>query len=225
MAKNTRGNLTAAQIYEVDSDGNKVDDGISVACMFNPYEYRVSKTNTFSQRPQNDADVTQAEFQSAGPQTLTLSLYFDTYETQEDVSQTTRQLWKFMLTKTQRNSQRGQKIPPPQVAFEWGVFCFVAYITTMTQTFTLFKQDGTPVRAKVDVTFNQYVDVNDYPRQNAIGGTFYEQAWRVTAGDRLDTIAGEVYGDPQKWRLIAERNHISNPYALQPGQILQIPVD
>lgn len=225
MADNTRGNLTAARIYEVDSEGNKVDGGLSVACMFNPYEYRVTKTNTFSQRPQNDADVTQAEFQSAGPQTLTLSLHFDTYETKEDVTQTTRKLWQFMETKNQRNSQRGQKVPPPQVAFEWGVFRFVAYITSMTQTFTLFQHDGTPVRARVEVTFTQYIDVGDYPRQNSIGGTFYEQAWRVTSGDRLDLIAAQVYGDPLKWRLIAERNRIANPYNLRPGQVLQIPLD
>lgn len=224
MAANTRGNLTAAQICEVNKNGKK-QGGLVVPCMFNPYEYRITKTNQFSQKPKNDSDTTQAEFQSAGPQTLMLSLYFDTYETGQDVSKITRQLWQFMLTKTQKNSKKGKKVPPPQVAFEWGVFFFVAFITSMTQTFTLFNKDGTPVRAKVDVTFTQYVDVDDYPPQAARGGTFYEQAWRVTAGERLDIIAGEVYDDPQKWRLIAERNHITNPLALRPGQMLQIPLD
>jgi hypothetical protein len=224
MATNTRGNLAAAQITVVNKKGKK-EGGPTVPCMFNPYEYRVTKTNTFSEKPQNDADVTEAQFKSSSPQTLTLSLYFDTYETGEDVSKTTRQLWQLMMTKTQKDSGMGKKVPPPQVAFEWGVFFFVAYITTMTQTFTLFNKDGTPLRAKVDVTFTQYTDVDDYPRQDQRGGTFFEQAWRVTAGDRLDTIAGEVYDDPQKWRLIAERNHITNPFALRPGQILQIPLD
>jgi hypothetical protein len=222
---NTRGNLTAAQIVEVHEDGRPIEGGISVACMFNPFEYRVSKTNNYIQRPRNDSDVPQAEFQSSGPQTLTLSLYFDSYESGEDVSTITQKLWQFMMTRTRPNSRQGQKIPPPQVAFGWGVFSFVAFITSMTQTFTLFKHDGTPVRARVEVTFTQYIDVEDYPRQNAIGGTFYEQAWRVIAGDRLDTIAGQVYGDPNKWRLIAERNQIRNPYQLRPGQILQIPLE
>jgi nucleoid-associated protein YgaU len=225
MPTKTRGNLAAAQICEVTEKGTRKEPGLKVLCMFNPYEYRITKTNSFNQKPKNDADVTQAEFQSAGPQTLTLSLYFDTYEENKDVSQTTRELWKFMQTKGQKKSKKGKKVPPPQVAFEWGVFFFVAYITNMTQTFTLFKDDGTPVRAKVDVTFTQYVDVDDYPSQKKGPGTFYEQAWRVIAGDRLDTIAGEVYGDPEKWRLIAERNHITNPRALRPGQILQIPIE
>ena len=131
-----------------------------------------------------------------------------------------------MLTKTQGESHKGDKVAPPQVAFEWGVFRFVSYITNMTQKFTLFKHDGTPVRAKVNVTFTQYTDVEDYKPQNPTsGGGPIERVWRVIAGDRLDTIAAEVYQDATKWRLIAEHNQIVNPLALRPGQQLSIPVD
>ena len=96
----------------------------------------------------------------------------------------------------------------------------------MTQTFTMFSGDGTPLRAKVDATFLQLVDVNDYPRQPQVSsGTIYEQNWNVVAGDRLDTIAGEVYGDATQWRRIAEYNHIVDPLAIAPGQRLRIPVE
>ena len=47
--------------------------------------------------------------------------------------------------------------------------------------------------------------------------------WRVIAGDRLDTIAFEVYGDATKWRTIAAYNRIVNPLKLEPGQQLIIP--
>jgi nucleoid-associated protein YgaU len=111
------------------------------------------------------------------------------------------------------------------VAFEWGVFKFVSVITNMTQKFTLFKNDGTPIRAKVDVTFTQYKDVNDYPGQNPTsGGGPIQRVWRVTQGDRLDTISAAVYGDPTRWRVIAEYNGITNPLALRNGQSLTIPL-
>lgn len=119
-----------------------------------------------------------------------------------------------------------KKLSPHRFAFEWGVFKFVSYITTMTQKFTLFQPDGTPVRAKVEVTFTQYTDVNDYPNQNPTsGGGPNERIRRVIAGDRLDTIAAEVYRDPSKWRLIAAHNQIDNPLALRTGQLLRIPMD
>jgi nucleoid-associated protein YgaU len=224
----TRGNLTAARIIEVTKSGDKKHGGICVTCMFNPFEYTVSKSNSYEEKPKNNSDVPHVDFKKAGAQTLKLNLLFDTYESGRDVSKETNELWKLMEAKTRQENNQEQKIPPPQVAFEWGVFYFVSVITNMTQKFTLFTKDGVPVRAKVDVTFSQYNDRDDYSKINqnpTSGGGPVERAWQVIAGDRLDTIAAKIYGDATKWRLIAERNQITNPLALQPGYQLIIPQD
>ena len=221
----TRGNLVTARIYEVDDSGNEKGGGISVNCMFNPFEYTVSKSNQYEEKSQNNSDVPQVEFKKSGPQVLRLSLIFDTYEKGDDVSRQTNQLWKLMEAKTRQDSGQS-KVPPPEVAFHWGVFRFVAVITEMTQKFTLFKLDGTPVRAKVDVTFTQHKDLNDYPGQNPTsGGGPINRVYQVIAGDRLDTIAYNLYGNAAKWRLIAEHNDVDNPLAVRPGQLLTIPID
>ncbi|MCU0484573.1 MAG: LysM peptidoglycan-binding domain-containing protein [Anaerolineales bacterium] len=220
----TVGNLVPAKIFEVDSSGNRKGGGISVDCMFNPFEYTVSKSNTYEEKSRNNSNVPAVEFKKGGPQSLKLSLTFDTYEKNQDVSLITNKLWKFMESSTRQGSGEDAKVPPPEVAFEWGVFRFVAVITQMTQKFTLFKVDGTPVRAKVEITFTQHVDVNDYPAQNPTsGGGPIQRVRQVIAGDRLDTIAYEMYGDATKWRLIAEYNRINDPLALQPGRRLTIP--
>jgi hypothetical protein len=221
---NTRGNLVTARIFEVDESGNEKGGGLSIPCMFNPFEYTVSKSNSYEEKSRNNSDVPQIEFKKSGPQTLKLSLTFDTYEAGTDVSLDTNKLWKLMESKTRQESGNDSIVPPPEVAFEWGVFRFVAVVTDMTQKFTMFKLDGTPVRAKVDVTFTQHIDVNDYPNQNPTsGGGPVQRIRRVIAGDRLDTIAYEVYRDANKWRLIAEHNHITNPLNLRTGQFLSIP--
>jgi hypothetical protein len=221
---NTRSSLQAARIYEVTDSGDEKSGGVSVDCMFNPYEYTVTKTNTYKEEKKNRSDVPSFEFEKAGPQTLKLSLIFDTYEAGEDVSLKTNKLWKLMESKTRREGNRDRKVPPPEVAFEWGVFRFVAVITNMTQKFTLFQPDGTPVRAQVEVTFTQHKDLNDYPKQNPTsGGGDIERVWRVVAGDRIDTIAFEVYGEAARWRAIAEYNQLDNPLELRAGQQLIIP--
>lgn len=221
---NTRSSLQAARICEVDASGEAKSGGVAVDCMFNPYEYTVTKANSYKEERQNRSDVPSFEFEKAGPQTLKLKLTFDTYEAGEDVSLTTNKLWKLMESKTRQEGNRTKKVPPPEVAFEWGVFRFVAVITNMTQTFTLFKPDGTPVRAQVEVTFTQHKDLNDYPSQNPTsGGGNIEQVWRVVAGDRIDTIAYAVYGDATRWRVIAKANHLDNPGKLRAGQQLLIP--
>lgn len=223
----TRGNLQAAEIYEIDDETEeRKRGGVSVACMFNPYEYTVRKSNTYVERGQNRADASSQEFAKAGAQELNLKLTFDTYESGLDVTLTTTRLWQLMEFRTRQENGQDRKIPPPRVAFEWGGFRFVAVITTMSQKFTMFKPDGTPVRATVEATFSQDRDPNErisQPQNPTSGGGEVERVWRVVAGDRLDTIAYEVYGDATKWRLIAEYNQLVDPLRLRGGQQLSIP--
>lgn len=214
--------LKKAKIFEVDPDTRRPKAGVVVTCMFNPYEYTVSKSNQFSEpNAANSRNQPDAEFSKASPQRLKLNLVFDTYEAGKDVRSETDKLWELMKVKPRPG--RGKE-SPPAVAFHWGSFYFVAYITSMTQKFTLFDKDGVPVRAHVDVEFTQYVDVEDNPPQNPTsGGGEVERAWQIIGADRLDNIAADVYGDATRWRQIAQFNGIVNPLALQPGQSLLIP--
>ena len=217
----TRGGLTAARIFAATPKGKR-RDGPDIGCLFNPYEYKVSKSNTYSQKDGARAG-TKLELQNSGPQTLSLSLIFDGVEGEEkDVSKITEQLWELMKPVGEGTIE---KPGAPFVVFQWGVFHFVSVITNMTQNFILFDKDGTPLRAKVDITFTQHVDRDDdYVRQNlSTGAGLVEQTAPVVSGDRLDSIAAQVYGDAGKWRLIAEQNQIIDPLSLRPGQRLLIP--
>ncbi len=49
------------------------------------------------------------------------------------------------------------------------------------------------------------------------------QFHEITAGERLDEIAFQYYGDASLWRLIAQFNGIDNPLDLSPGQPLLLP--
>ncbi|MDX1616477.1 MAG: LysM peptidoglycan-binding domain-containing protein, partial [Candidatus Promineifilaceae bacterium] len=195
--------------------------GVSVDCLFNPHEYSVSQSHSYNTKFKKGSNVPDQQFDKPGAKKLSLTLWFDTYLTKEDVTQTTRKLWQLMEVKV----QPGKKSPPP-VAFEWGGFQFFAVITSMTQTFKLFLPDGTPVRAEVKVDMEQMLDADEYTQgaQNPTsGGGPPDRVWEVAGADRLDTIANAVYSDATKWRRIAEYNNLANPLALRPGQRLTIP--
>jgi peptidoglycan L-alanyl-D-glutamate endopeptidase CwlK len=49
------------------------------------------------------------------------------------------------------------------------------------------------------------------------------QTYTVKRGDSLSRIAAVVYRDPNRWRLLAAANRISDPRLLMVGQILQLP--
>ena len=54
-----------------------------------------------------------------------------------------------------------------------------------------------------------------------------EKTYTVQSGDSLSKIAKAQYGDAQKWKLIfeANRDQLSNPDLIKPGQTLKIPAD
>ena len=52
-----------------------------------------------------------------------------------------------------------------------------------------------------------------------------KRTYTVVSGDSLSKIAKREYGDAQKWTVIyeANRDKISNPDLIHPGQVLTIP--
>ena len=56
------------------------------------------------------------------------------------------------------------------------------------------------------------------------GNTEREVTYTVQSGDSLSKIAREKYGDGTKWKAIfeANRDQISNPDLIHPGQVLKI---
>lgn len=208
----TRSGLVPAKIKEADGS-------IVVNFMFNPKEYTIAQQVDYNTEPMGDS-TERTELRNVASRTLNLpELIFDTYEEMTDVTQKTQGL----LDLLQPKEEQGQNKPVPRkVLFEWGTFSFEAYLTSVSQRFTLFRPDGTPVRAMVTVELREYTE--DLPGTNPTsGGGPVERVWRVEAGDRLDTIADAAYGDATKWRLIAAHNNIENPLRLRPGTELGIP--
>jgi nucleoid-associated protein YgaU len=200
--------------------------GLPIECLFNPKEYRFSKQASWNIGQTIGANVPQLQFGGGQPASLQMQLFFDTYARGIDVRRThTDAIWALMLVDERLKDSRNQKGRPPRVRFHWGTtWSFDAVITSITQTFTLFLADGSPVRATLDVTFQQIKDEKLFSRQNPTsGGAGGERLWIVSEGDTLPLIAYRQYGDSSKWRLIAAHNRLEHVRRLKPGTVLELP--
>lgn len=203
-----------------------VDSGETVRCMFNPTEYTFSKSVKW--KPANDrgANVPKLEFTGGDPIALKMQLFFDTHESGEDVrTKYTDALWKLAMVDSSRKDSRTQQSSPPMCEFQWGsMWTFRAVVTSISQKFTLFKEDGTPTRATVDLSLQQAEDPDDFPFQNPTsGGAAGHRTHVVRQSDRLDLVAAQEYGEARHWRHIAEANSIDDPFTLHPGTVLSLP--
>jgi nucleoid-associated protein YgaU len=150
-----------------------------------------------------------------------IEFVFDSTDTGKDVRDTYKVLIELATVDEDKKNTKTSKGQPPLCRFEWGKFLsFTAVITELNQTFTMFKADGTPVRAKVAVKLLQVPE--DLKPQNPTSRSESRKIWVVREGQTLDWIAYQEYGDPAQWRYIAETNNLLSPKDLQPGQVLKL---
>ena len=92
----------------------------------------------------------------------------------------------------------------------------------MKAVYKMFRRDGTAARADVDITMVEHLEA---PRATnpTSGGPANRRSRQLIDGDNLQTVAFDEYGDPNKWRLIADANGVDDPFNLTNGSHLLLP--
>ena len=192
-----------------------------ITALFNPEQITIAKTANWRRAPAPERDVPAAQFTHGEPASLDLELLFDTYERGEDVRKYTREI--FQLTTVQ---EHGQLHRPPLCRLRWGHFTlddFQWVLQSLTQRFTLFLANGTPVRANLTCHFRQWRSDEEEAKLLNKQSADVAKTHTVRRGETLSAIAAEQYEDPTLWRPIAAANRLDNPRRLTPGQVLVIP--
>jgi len=194
------------------------DSGEKIEFCFNPSEFQTQKMVPWSRHPVKGTDSPEAQFTQGGELRLTMELLFDTYEKQESV------LDKYTAKIAKLAEINPQKKRPPLCTFVWGKQSMKCFLEGYTSRYTMFLEDGTPVRAVMNVSLVKYTPAKQAKQAKANPGPADRtKRWTVRQGDNLALIADREYGEPRRWRPIAEANGIDNPRILRPGQHLIIP--
>lgn len=206
-----------------------------VTFLFNPTTFSIGKTATWTPQGCQGEDVPLTTFAGGAAATLTLNgLLFDTYTMEPQRGQEykhppsvrdyTDKVLKLTKIDQSLKDPKTQVARPPRVTFRWGSWTsFKAVVTSVTQEFTLFMANGTPVRARVSITLQEVSESDDYPGTNPTSRANVQRVHRVNPGEMIDSVAYKFYGDASKWTLIADHNRLSDPLRLTAGQLLAIP--
>ena len=87
----------------------------------------------------------------------------------------------------------------------------------------MFADDGTPVRARLNVTFNEFIDAEREAKEQNRQTADFSKVYVVSMGETLSGIAYKFYNSPLAWRPIAVANQIDDPRSIYIGQQLLIP--
>lgn len=206
----------------VEVEGNKSE----LEFHFNPKEYSLSKSTTWNRPTQKSAKrAAKPEFGGVGPQTVTMELLFDDWESkQPSLIKDIKQLMDW-LSPSDKSRDKGK--PQPQILkFQWGsnesLSEFKGFLKSVGVKYTMFKQDGTPVRATANVTLEEVP--TDPPGTNPTSGSTEGRRTHVVgASDSLHSIAYAEYGNANLWRAVALFNGIDDPLRVAAGTRLLLP--
>ena len=191
--------------------------GETIKVLFNPTEYSLETSNQFQRTAVPGTSTPVTQFVNGNTQTLTMDLFFDSYEKQEDIRNYTKKITSLLDIDPALHA-------PPVCEFHWASLNFKSTIEQITQKFTLFLDSGVPVRATLSVTFKEYRTLTE--QLQTIHKESSDRTKRITVkqGDRLWQIAHREYEDSSLWRSISNANKISNPRILAVGIELVIPI-
>ena len=201
--------------------------GDRVPVLFNPEEYTVNRDINYAQAAVPGLSAPILQFVHGNMQTLEMELLVDTYEAHregsrqlnqagEDVRRLTRQITDLMNIDPATHA-------PPVLLFTWASLAFTCVLARASQRFIMFRPDGAPVRARLQVTFNEFRNVDLEAKEVKRETADYSKLHTVVQGESLSTIAWRVYGNPALWRPIALRNDIDDPRSLPVGLRLLVP--
>jgi nucleoid-associated protein YgaU len=208
--------------FLVETRPGEFTDEIEVR--FNPNQLTIQKSTNWRLVPTGERDSPASQFTYGDPATLSMELFFDTYEAGTDVQEDTKKI--FHLTTVE---QHGELHRPPLCRIKWGTHTHNTFkdfdwiLQKLNQRFTLFLDNGTAVRATLSCTFRQWRSDETEAKLLNKQSADVVKSRTVKQGDTLSSIAGEEYSDPAIWRAIAKANGIDNPRALEAGRVLVIP--
>lgn len=203
-----------------------------ITVLFNPAEYSIERGNAYKSTAVPGMGSPLIQFVNGDAATLSMDLFLDDMTDPDGPPD-----------ETPGGSGRGEKKSvkdriaeitalldidpelhaPPPVRFVWGPLRFDAVIEKIGRKTSLFRPNGAPARATLSVSFREYRPLSREAPAIRLESADKTKRRQISASESIWLIADKEYGDPRRWRPIAEASDVDDPRALRPGDWLRVP--
>ncbi|MGG8496989.1 hypothetical protein ACQY1Q_11260 [Tenacibaculum sp. TC6] len=113
---------------------------------------------------------------------------------------------------------------PNYVKIQWGAnLSFSSVLKTFNTTYTLFRPDGSPLRAKVALSFGEYVSPKKKSKEEKKESPDVTHLVEVVEGENLPQLCTKVWNSPYYYIQVAKYNNLNKFRNLKGGQELLFP--
>lgn len=204
---------------------------------YNPDSLTFEKSPRFADIPIPGLDAPLRQFVRGQSESLTVELFFDTTDTgtgdgATSVTTLTDKFYGLVKIDPQTHA-------PPVCTFQWGKHFpgdslpamyhnqrrtnFRGLVTKVKQDFSLFSPAGTPLRAVLTLTMEEYRPLDEQLRMLDLLSADHTRSHVVADGDTVASIAWQYFDTPTQWRTLADANGLDDPRRLEVGTALVVP--
>jgi hypothetical protein len=196
--------------------------------MINPEKYSQTYKICYTDPQAQGSNGGSPKFRKIPSETVKLELVFDGTgvvppakgEKQSPTDGITKKINQFRTLVFNFN---GKIHSPKFLTLAWGRLLFNGRLSTLDITYTLFKPDGTPLRARASTTFIGYNDEDELAKMANKSSPDLSHLITVKAGDTLPLLCQGVYGSSAFYVQVARANNLTDFRRIAPGTRLLFP--
>jgi LysM repeat protein len=190
--------------------------------MINPDTIKLNRSIKYNTEQVPDSSEPSIKYQMTPASTLSFDLTLDCTGVVDakrfDLPQEIKQLLDVVY------DYHGDIHRPNFVQISWGVSeTFQGVLSSFDTSYTLFKPDGTPLRAKISLSFTSYLDPTTLAKKENTSSPDLTHLVDVVLGDSLPGLSKKIYNTPDYYVQLAQFNGLDKFRQLQPGTRLIFP--
>jgi nucleoid-associated protein YgaU len=223
MASTAPAKLT---ITAYSDPGFKSQVGQPFSVWVNPASYTHQTQINYNDRQAQGAAKPSPEFNRVAQEQVSFELLFDAtgvIPVPQGQSYTNGVADAIKQLTTLTATLNGSIHSPNYLILGWAQLQFQCVLQSMSLSYTLFRPDGTPLRAKAQCTFISYTSETQIAQEAGLESPDVTHLVTVTGGDTLPLLCYNIYGDSGYYREVAAVNGLLNFRDVPAGTQLLFP--
>jgi len=196
--------------------------GTEFEALINPANYSHNFTIEYNDSKSIGDTSSTPKFEKYSPETISFKIVVDntgvvSTKSTKDVNKQIADLKKTVY------SFNGSIHEPNFVQVVWGGMIFNGRLTSMKVDYVLFKPNGIPLRANVDISFKRFTSSDVKAKKAKKSSPDLSHFITVKAGDTLPNLCNEIYKNSLYCADVAKINKLKSFRNLEPGTQLLFP--
>jgi len=215
-----QGELKKLRIEAYENPSRSQPSAASFEVMFNPEKYSKKYEIVYSKAAVAGNQGKQQIFQNVAPHDLSLHFVFDGTGSSGEKRDVSKDISDFLDVTVK---YIGTIHRPMYLKLLWGTEVFNGVLQNAEVTYTLFKPDGSPLRATIDATFVEDISVEKQLAIDKPSSPDLTHKRKVKDGDSLPGMTRNIYGDHVHFLEVAKANDLDNLRMLNVGENIFFP--